>query len=410
MTAISKRIEKLNKKIEEIESTPITTTKESDGLSFWRGMKIIPAQQWQSIANKKGYEEAIKYIPNGLIKYFPCVLCSENGIDERYEDKRCNKWRDDYYDYLYCLRNPEFGAWHCAKCVLENDNDQEIGSALGLRRIIREIIQSSLKGTEIAAGASSPVTIDYPCPVHNRFQCPYGNSSDIDDPLAIGEVIEEIYNALAYAHMLTYQTRDYTYKVDFNTNRSVETISRYGGWSFSRAIKPIGVELTTLKQPKVPIESVRDIYNALTDMSILDMLLEEYHKHRMKNPKDYGDISTYNYTKRKERADGRRRLIIEWLTEIKDDIKIEYLTNFNGIPLQQEEREQEENAKRSHRDQNMTPTLVDHFNDICCECNKRWACILCINCNKWVCADHQYEHRVKHSLEQEELEEEEEIS
>ena len=61
---ISKRIEKLNKKIEEIESSSSSTaTKESGGLIFWRGKKIIPAEQWQSIANKKGYEEAIKYIP-----------------------------------------------------------------------------------------------------------------------------------------------------------------------------------------------------------------------------------------------------------------------------------------------------------------------------------------------------------
>jgi hypothetical protein len=254
-------------------------------------------------------------------------------------------------------------------CLFEDDKDQEIGSALGLRKIMREIIQSSLKGTEITAASSSPssysrtsnshndvhnglqktrvipatnkqrekrdttvaekqqslpsslITINYPCSVHNRFECPYRNCPEIDDPVVIGEILEEIYNALSYAHLLTYQTRDYTYKVDFEIYRKVETISRYGGWFSRRSDKRIGVELTNLKQPKVPIESIRDIYNALTNTAILDVLLEEYLKHRRNDLKDYEGIPTFAYAKLKERHDARRRFIIEWFMKIKDDIK-----------------------------------------------------------------------------------------
>jgi hypothetical protein len=207
--------------------------------------------------------------------------------------------------------------------------------------------------------------------------------------------------------MLTYQTRDYTYKVDFETGSKVEIISKYGGWRL-RYNKRFGVELTNLKQPKVPIESIHDIYKALTDTAILDVLLEEYLEHRRKNPKDYGDSPTSDYTKRKEQGDTVRCSVIEWFTEFKDDIKIEDLTNFNGISLLQEEAELKEKAKSSYLEQDATTTFVDHFNDICCECNKRWACILCINCDKWVCVDHQREHKTTHRLEKYRLEKEEE--
>jgi hypothetical protein len=271
--------------------------------------------------------------------------------------------------------------------LLEDDKEQETHSGLGLRKIVRELTRLSLKDTETTTTTtttslsspnssdttshdhnhtdnrlqktrivsttnkekekmnvtafekrqpqSSQITIDYPCSVHNRFECPYHNrSSEINDLalLDAGTALHIIYNALSYAHMLTYQTRDYTYKVDFETGSKVETISKYGGWRL-RYNKRFGVELTNLKQPKVPIESIHDIYKALTDTAILDVLLEEYLEHRRKNPKDYGDSPTSDYTKRKEQGDTVRCSVIEWFTEIKDDIKIEDLTNFNGISL-----------------------------------------------------------------------------
>src|SRR5919197_5994186 len=95
---IQKRIEELNKKLEERESA----TKERGGLPFWRGKKIISVKQWQSIASKRGgYEEVIKYIPNGFIDHPLSGLAAENGTSHRYKDEQYNKWMDDYYDYLY---------------------------------------------------------------------------------------------------------------------------------------------------------------------------------------------------------------------------------------------------------------------------------------------------------------------
>jgi hypothetical protein len=201
--------------------------------------------------------------------------------------------------------------------------------------------------------------------------------------------------------MLTYQTRDYTYKFDFEKDRKLETISKYG-CGFSRASRNrFGVELRSLKQPKVSIESIRDIYKALTDRENLDILLEQYFENRRNNPRDYGDDPTFDYAKRKEQDDTLRRSIVDWFMRIKDHIRIEDLTNFNGITLQQEEeeKEEEENTKRSDLDHSTT-IFVDHFNDICCECNKRWACILCVNCDKWICTDHWRNHKTTHHLEQ----------
>jgi hypothetical protein len=192
--------------------------------------------------------------------------------------------------------------------------------------------------------------------------------------------------------MLTYQIRDYTYKVDFEKDRKLETISKYG-CGFSRdSSNRLGVELRSLKQSKVPIESIHDIYKALTNRENLDILLEQYLEHRRNNPRYNGDNPNFDYAERKERDDTLRRLIVDWFMQIKDDIRIEDLTNFNGITLQEEE---EENTKRSDLDKSAA-IFVDHSNDICCVCNKRWACILCVNCDKWICADHWFNHKGVH--------------
>lgn len=119
-SGIRKRIEELNKKLDNVESA----TKESGGLLFWRGKKIISVEQWQSL-RKNGYEEVIRYIPNGFISHTLLGLASENGTGHGYKDERCNKWMDDYYDYLDYSRNPQLGKMYCGKCVLVNDKDQE---------------------------------------------------------------------------------------------------------------------------------------------------------------------------------------------------------------------------------------------------------------------------------------------
>jgi hypothetical protein len=442
---IQKRIEELNKKLEERESA----TKERGGLPFWRGKKIISVKQWQSIASKRGgYEEVIKYIPNGFIDHPLSGLAAENGTSHRYKDEQYNKWMDDYYDYLYHSKNPQLGEKYCEKCLLEDDKDQEIHSGLGLRKRLRELLQEVLpsKDKETTATTSSSlssssnnsssnatssshncvqkgrqrtqavsaankqkkksnakvirkqqlplITIDYPCPVHNRFKCPYHESSEANDNalVGIGGYLEVIYDALSFAHMLTYQIRDYTYKVDFEKDKKLETISKYG-FDFARdSSKRLGVELGSLNQPKVPIESIHDIYKALTDRENLDIILEQYLEHRVRNPQDYGDNPNFDYAKRKEMGDTLRRSIVDWFMQMKDDIRMEDLTNFNGITLQEEE---EENIKRRSLDQSAAIT-VDHSNDICYVCNKRGACILCVNCDKWICADHWFNHKGVH--------------
>jgi len=102
--------------------------------------------------------------------------------------------------------------------------------------------------------------------------------------------------------------------------------------------------------------------------------------------------------------DTLRHSIVDWFMQNKDYIRIEDITNFNGLTLREEN--EEENASRRPLGQNPA-IFVDHSNDICCECNNSGACILCINCDKWVCADHRFHHRdVHHHTMEEKLEEE----
>jgi hypothetical protein len=445
---IRKRIEALNKRLDEKESA----TKESGDLPFWRGRKIISVEQWQSIANKRGYEEVIGYIPNSFIDRPLSGLEGEKGDGHSYKDERYDRWMNDYQDYLYYSMNPQLGERCCQKCVLEDDKDQDIQSGLGLRKIVREVIQQELSSSEdeetTAATTTSSslsssnindtntssqnnqiqnvlktaqtvsatnkqekerdakairkkqklITIDYPCHVHNRFKCPYHESSETNDSalVNIGIDLELIYYALLYGHMLTYQVRDYTYKVDFEKDKTIETISKYGYDSFGDSNKRLGVELRSLKQPKIAIESIYDICRVLRDRENLDIILKQYLEDRMWHFRYYSDNPDLDYAKQKELNDTLGRSIGDWFIQIKDDIRIEDLTNFNGITLQEEE----ENIKRRSLDQSAAIT-VDHSNDICCVCNKRWACILCVNCDKWICADHWFNHKGAHHLDDE---------
>jgi len=195
--------------------------------------------------------------------------------------------------------------------------------------------------------------------------------------------------------MLTYLIRDYTYKVNFEKDKKLDTISKYGCEFDTRSYDRIGVELESLKEPRIPIESIHDIYKALTDRETLDIILEQYLEHRRKNPQNYGDSPNFDYAQRKEEDGALRGDILDRFMRIKDKIMINDLTNFNGLTLQEEE----EKIKRRSLDQSRT-IFVDHSNDICCECNKRWACISCINCDKWICTEHWIKHgNVRHHLE-----------
>ena len=141
---IRKRIDEINKKLDENESA----IKESEGLPFWRGRKIISVKQWQSIAKRGGYKEIIRYIPNGFIDHPLSGLAEEKEVGHRYKEEQYNRWMDDYYDYLHYSRNPQLGERYCQNCVLEDDKDQKIHSGLGLRKLVRELLQQELSSRD----------------------------------------------------------------------------------------------------------------------------------------------------------------------------------------------------------------------------------------------------------------------
>jgi hypothetical protein len=176
-------------------------------------------------------------------------------------------------------------------------------------------------------------------------------------------------------------------------DKTIQIISKYGCDFARESSKRLGMELKSLKQPKIAIESIHDIYKALTDRESLNIILEQYFEDRMWSLKYYEDNPNFDYIKQKELNDTIRRSIVDWFIQIKDDIKIEDLTNFNGTTLQEEE---EENIKRRRSLDQSAAISVDHSNDICCVCSKRGACILCINCDKWICADHWSNHKGIH--------------
>ena len=160
----------LFERLDKLYSDTNTNSKNrSDGISYWKGKKIVPLAEWRKIANsnkafQKGIEhqrtkEALQYFPDNYSKWplFPL------GVQEELK-KEANKWYLQYLELIQYRENPNYGKTKCSRCLLSTDRE-EAAIFLGINKVVARALENNNSSF-------------YPCPVLNRFECPYDNKEE----------------------------------------------------------------------------------------------------------------------------------------------------------------------------------------------------------------------------------------
>jgi hypothetical protein len=123
-------------------------------------------------------------------------------------------------------KNPKYGKTKCSKCLLSTDRE-EAAIFIGINKVISRGLSSSSI---------------YPCPIQNRFECPYDNNKEQEEKTKSTIDVEQLFQLSEIA---------------FLVELALATAQEKGETS------------------KVPIRNVEDVYNALADREAFDKLLQQ---------------------------------------------------------------------------------------------------------------------------------------
>ena len=122
-------------------------------------------------------------------------------------------------------RNPNYGNAKCFHCLLSLDRNDRI--FIGINRLV-------VKGLEKHENKNNPIS--YPCPVVNRFECPYEKGKPSDTKFDVNDLFDLASMAFAVEIALAVARKDIS---------------------------------------DIQIENKQDLYKALTNRKMFDMILEQ---------------------------------------------------------------------------------------------------------------------------------------
>jgi hypothetical protein len=345
---------------------PDTSSNRSDGVNYWKGRKIIPLDKWlkitkaNTISRRENYKvkEGLQYFPDGYFEWmFPL------GIPEDLKED-ANKWYCDYIELMEYRRNPRIGRTKCFHCLL-SPSREESAIFLGINKVIARAIEQEINNI-----SSSTI---YPCPILNRYECPFNNKksnnnnnktkeeehedsnlADVDDLFNLSEIAFQVELAFSQAYSMS-KSNETIYEADFEAGKVKEITALYDSSTHSWSTDyPLEEKLSLVqKLSKVPIRNVQDVYNALTDRDTFDKLLQQGLRE---------EYQQYKYD------------LVEFFMNIKDRISIKDLRMYE-------------------------PIFTSNMQKSKCSVCQEFANIHCINCRDiWLCGDHWLEHRTyKHN-------------
>ncbi|MDQ3969528.1 MAG: hypothetical protein M3275_14180 [Thermoproteota archaeon] len=220
-----------------------TSGDKNDGINYWKGKKIVSLAEWRKIANsnkafQKGVEhqntkEALQYFPDDYSKWplFPL------GVQEELIEAT-NEWYLQYRELMQHRKNPNYGKTKCYNCLLSTDRE-EAAIFIGINKVMARALENKDDDDY-----SAPTT--YPCPIQNRFECPYEKEKEEAKSIGVDQL---------------FQLSEIAFIVEL---------------AFATAEKDTS---------KIQIKNVQDVYNALTDREMFDKLLQqgldkEHQKHK----------------------------------------------------------------------------------------------------------------------------------
>jgi hypothetical protein len=253
---LDKSINDLTKRIDRFD----LSNGNSNDSNYWRGKEIIPLDEWIQL---KGMPYALECFPDDFDK---CqTFLTENELKD--SDEQTRSWYSNYLDLMEYRRNLNYGKSKCFHCLLSPDRDDPI--FIGINRLVA-------KGLEDNDDDKKNNTILCPCHVENRFECPYEIGKGLD------------------------------------TRFNVENLFELANMAFA---VEIALAVARKVTSSVQIKNKRDLYQALTNREILDIILKQGYEYVLSDKETFNDVSRFEQLQK-----GNRDKIVDYFVSIKDKI------------------------------------------------------------------------------------------
>jgi hypothetical protein len=258
---LERSIYNLSKRIERLNSYD----GEDNDSNHWRGKEIIPLNDWIQF---RGTPFALQYFPDDFDN--PRTFLTESELKDSHDKTR--KWYSDYLDLMEYKRNSNYGRAKCFHCLLSPDADDPI--FIGINKLVA-------KGLEKGKDNDKNTPIQYHCSVANRFECPYEKGKRSDARFNVEDLFELASMAFAVEISLAVSRKD-----------------------------------TSIIQ----IKNKQDLYQALTNREMLDMILKQGLDYVLSDKEIFNDNSRSDQLQK-----DNRDKIVNYFMKIKDKIKLEEL-------------------------------------------------------------------------------------
>ena len=226
--------------------------------NHWKGKAIIPLNEWIRL---RGTPYALQYFPDDFDRFHTFLT----------ESDQTSKWYSDYLDLMEYKRNPNYGRAKCFHCLLSPDGDDPI--FIGINKLVA-------KGLEQDENENDP--IQYPCSVANRFECPYEKGKESNARFNVDDLFELASMAFAVEIALAVARKDTS---------------------------------------AIQIKNKQDLYQALTNREMFDMVLEQGLDYILSDKETFDDDTS----KFEQLQKGNRDKIVDYFMKIRDKIKLEEL-------------------------------------------------------------------------------------
>ena len=180
---------KLVERLDKLDPDNASGTR-NDGINYWKGKKIVTLDEWkkkigrsdkaiQNDIEDQRMKEALQYFPDDYEKSLFPLAVSQELIEAT------NKWYKQYLELMQFRKNTKCSRLLCFNCLLCPDKE-ESGYLVGISRLIARAIAVNKEEEEIeynnnnnrnnndsSSDTSKTTPSLYPCPVLDRFKCPY---------------------------------------------------------------------------------------------------------------------------------------------------------------------------------------------------------------------------------------------
>jgi hypothetical protein len=373
MSKIEKAIKKETRALEREIERRIKLAVKNKTLRTWKDKKIVSIEEWNKMINNKDHSKLLEFIPEDYVEY----PLSYFSYDDPKLEEKSEEWWKTYCEFLEEKKSQSYGKARCTGCILNHSSNYGMES---MRNLILKTI-----------GLST----EFPCQTVNIFNCPQNQGKDGYRLFTFGRLWKIIHDALSYAKDETSSNNDRMFDVDFKYG------THKGFYSWSHTATSFGrleYSLEGLKYCKIPIRSIKDIYDIITDDKKLDFLLEQYIEHVRDNA-HYASKSKSDTEKKVEDVKVLKKYILDLFKLAKPLIKLDDMRGIDN-----ETFEDEEKRRKSYEGsvESIIKFQPDKANEVymsrsgkCMSCHG-FANIHCANCDLWVCDQHWMQHKDFH--------------